>query len=180
MKLPTLALTMIALANVSAQTVYKHKLEDIDGRETTLEEHKGKVLLIVNVASRCGFTGQYAGMEKLYREFKDEGLVVCGFPCNQFGGQEPGSEKEIKAFCSGKFNVTFPMYAKIEVKGPGIHPLYKTLTAKDSPTKGSVKWNFFKFLVGRDGKPIVRFSSLTSPSSGRLRKAVEKALKKQS
>tara|TARA_B100000959_G_C14837493_1_gene564551 strand:+ start:107 stop:646 length:540 start_codon:yes stop_codon:yes gene_type:complete len=177
------AISLIAMVNtssLSAKSVYAHELIDIERRKTSLKEHKEKVLLIVNVASRCGFTGQYAGMEKLYREYKEEGLVVCGFPCNQFGGQEPGSEKEIKEFCSSKFKVTFPMYAKIEVKGSGIHPLYETLTAKDSPTKGSVKWNFSKFLVGRNGKPIVRFSSLTSPSSGRLRKAVEKALKKQS
>ena len=151
MKLPALALTMIALANVSAQTVYIQKLVDIDGRETTLEEHKGKVLLIVNVASRCGFTGQYAGMEKLYREFKDEGLVVCGFPCNQFGGQEPGSEEQILDFCQTRYEVSFPLFAKIDVNGESRHPLYAHLAGTGSRFSGDISWNFEKFLVDKEG-----------------------------
>ncbi|MFP6887774.1 MAG: glutathione peroxidase [Opitutales bacterium] len=167
---------MANTSSLSSKSVYEHKLVDIDGRETSLKEHEGKVLLIVNVASRCGFTGQYAGMEKLYRAYKDKGLVVCGFPCNQFGRQESGSDKEIKEFCTTKFGITFPIYSKIEVKGLGRHPLYEALTEKDSPTKGTIKWNFTKILVGREGKPIDRFGSLTSPSSGKLRKAIEKAL----
>lgn len=178
MKIPALVVTMILSADLSGKHVYDHALVDIDGRETSLKEHEGKVLLIVNVASRCGFTGQYEGLEKLYKEYKSGGLVVCGFPCNQFGRQEPGTEKEIKKFCSEKFGVTFPMYAKIEVKGSGMHPLYASLTGKASATKGGIKWNFTKILVDRVGKPIVRFGSLTSPSSRKLRAAVEQALKK--
>ena len=167
---------MITTININAKSLYDCKIYDIDGRETTLNPYKGKVILIVNVASKCGFTRQYKGLEELYSKYKEQGLVICGFPCNQFGGQEPGSEKEIKEFCSTKFGVTFPMYSKIKVKGEGIHPLYELLTGKNSPTKGSVKWNFTKILVGRDGKPIDRFGSLTSPSSTKLRKAMEKAL----
>jgi len=176
MKLKLLAAIIMMNTNLSAQDVYSYKLTDIDGRETSLEEYKGKVLLVVNVASRCGFTRQYAGLEKLYKEYKSKGLVICGFPCNQFGGQEPGSEKEIKEFCSSKFNVTFPMYSKTEVKGANAHPLYANLTRKDSPTSDSIKWNFTKILIGRNGIPIDRFGSLTSPSSSKLRKAIDKAL----
>ena len=164
---------------LSAVSIYNHKLVDLDGNETSLKEHKGKVLLIVNVASRCGFTRQYKGLEALHLEFQGKGLVICGFPCNQFGGQEPGTEKEIKAFCSTKYEVTFPMYAKISVNGAERHPLYKTLIGDASSTKGRVKWNFTKILVGRDGTPIARFGSLTFPSSGKLRKAIEKALASQ-
>ena len=169
---------MMTGANLEAKSIYDHKLIDIDGKETSLAEHKGKVLLIVNVASRCGFTRQYKGLEALFKEHKDKGLVVCGFPCNQFGGQEPGSEKEIKEFCSTRYGVTFPMYAKLSVNGTDRHPLYETLVGEASETKGKVKWNFTKILVSRDGKPIARFGSLTFPSSGKLRKAIEKALEK--
>ena len=167
---------MLTSSVLSANSVYEHKVVDLNGQETSLQEHKGKVLLIVNVASRCGFTKQYKGLEEMYLKYKNQGLVVCGFPCNQFGKQEPGSDKEIKEFCTTNFGVTFPMYSKIEVNGAGRHSLYETLVGKDSPTKGNVKWNFTKILVGRDGKPIDRFGSLTSPSSTKLRKAIEKAL----
>ena len=167
---------MAANAQLSAISIYDHKLVDIDGNETSLQTHKGKVLLIVNVASRCGFTRQYKGLEALHKEFEGKGLVICGFPCNQFGGQEPGDEEEIKAFCSSKYGVTFPMYSKISVNGAERHPLYESLVGEKSPTKGKVKWNFTKILVGRDGIPIDRFGSLTFPSSGKLRKAIEKAL----
>jgi glutathione peroxidase len=168
----TISITTI----INATPVHDHKLLDIVGRETSLAEYKGKVMLIVNVASRCGFTKQYKGLEELYNKYKSKGFVVCGFPCNQFGKQEPGSDKEIKEFCTANFGVTFPMYSKIEVNGAGRHSLYETLVGKDSPTKGNVKWNFTKILVGRNGKPIDRFGSLTSPSSTKLRKAIEKAL----
>lgn len=167
---------MLTSSVLSANSVYEHKVVDLNGQETSLQEHKGKVLLIVNVASRCGFTKQYKGLEEMYLKYKNQGLVVCGFPCNQFGKQEPGSDKEIKEFCTTNFGVTFPMYSKIEVNGAGRHSLYETLVGKDSPTKGNIKWNFTKILVGRDGKPIDRFGSLTSPSSTKLRKAIEKAL----
>jgi len=167
---------MITTININAKSLYDCNIYDIDGRETTLNPYKGKVILIVNVASKCGFTRQYKGLEELYSKYKEQGLVICGFPCNQFGGQEPGSEKEIKEFCSTKYGVTFPMYSKISVKGKRIHPIYELLTGKDSPTKGSVKWNFTKILVSKTGNPIDRFGSLTSPSSSKLRKAIEKAL----
>ena len=176
MKTLTIVFAMVTSSILSASSVYDHKVLDIDGNATTLKEYQGKVLLIVNVASKCGFTRQYKGLEELYSKYKEQGLVICGFPCNQFGGQEPGSEKEIKEFCSTKFGVTFPMYSKIKVKGEGIHPLYELLTGKNSPTKGSVKWNFTKILVSKTGNPIDRFGSLTSPSSSKLRKAIEKAL----
>ena len=164
------------MTSTSTASIFEHKLSLLDGEETSLAEHKGKAILIVNVASRCGFTKQYSGLEKLYREYEGKGFVICGFPCNQFGKQEPGSDKEIKEFCTANFGVTFPMYSKIEVNGAGRHSLYETLVGKDSPTKGNVKWNFTKILVGRDGKPIDRFGSLTSPPSTKLRKAIEKAL----
>ena len=164
------------MTSTSTASIFEHKLSYLYGEETSLSEHKGKAILIVNVASRCGFTKQYSGLEKLYREYEGKGFVICGFPCNQFGKQEPGSDKEIKEFCTTNFGVTFPMYSKIEVNGAGRHSLYETLVGKDSPTKGNVKWNFTKILVGRDGKPIDRFGSLTSPSSTKLRKAIEKAL----
>jgi len=164
------------MTSTSTASIFEHKLSLLDGEETSLAEHKGKAILIVNVASRCGFTKQYSGLEKLYREYEGKGFVICGFPCNQFGKQEPGSDKEIKEFCTTNFDVTFPMYSKIEVNGAGRHSLYETLIGKDSPTKGNVKWNFTKILVGRDGKPIDRFGSLTSPASTKLRKAIEKAL----
>ena len=171
-----LLLTMAITTNISAQQVYSHKLLDIDGSETSLAEYKGKVMLIVNVASRCGFTKQYKGLEELYIQYKSKGLVLCGFPCKQFGRQEPADEAEIKAFCTARFGVTFPMFSKIEVNGATRHPLYETLVGKDSQTKGNIKWNFTKILVGRDGNAIDRFGSLTSPSSSKLRKAIEKAL----
>lgn len=166
------------MTSTTTASIFEHKLSLLDGEETSLAEHKGKAILIVNVASRCGFTKQYKGLEEMYLKYKNQGLVVCGFPCNQFGKQEPGSDKEIKEFCTTNFGVTFPMYSKIEVNGAGRHSLYETLVGKDSPTKGNVKWNFTKILVGRDGKPIDRFGSLTSPSSTKLRKAIEKALEK--
>ena len=162
--------------HASDQSLYDHALKTIDGEPTTLSEHKGKVILMVNVASRCGFTRQYKGLEELYAKYKSKGLVVCGFPCNQFGGQEPCSESEIKEFCSAKFGVSFPMYSKIEVNGPDRHPLYEAIIGKAGPLPGNVKWNFGKILVGKDGKPIDRFGSMTSPSSRKLIQVIEQAL----
>lgn len=152
------------------------KLVDIDGRETSLEAYRGKVLLIVNVASKCGFTPQYAGLEELYRKYKGRGLVVLGFPCNQFGNQEPGSNEEIKAFCTSRYEVSFPMFSKIEVNGPNRHPLYQWLAGPGSPFSGDIKWNFTKFLVGRDGRILQRFESRVRPDSEDLIKAIEQAL----
>lgn len=152
-------------------------LKTIDGEDTSLEQYEGKVLLLVNVASKCGFTKQYAGLEKLYKEKKDDGLVVLGFPSNDFGNQEPGTSEEIKEFCSLNFGVTFPLFEKIHVKGDGQHPLYAALTGADSPFPGNVKWNFGKFVVDRNGRIVARFGSMTKPESSKLVAAVDAALK---
>ena len=143
--------TLFITMTVSAKTIYDHPLKTIDGESTTLAEHKGKVILMVNVASKCGFTRQYKGLEELYDKYKSKGLVICGFPCNQFGGQEPGSESQIKEFCSTKYGVSFPMYSKIDVNGPNRHPVYEGIIGENGPLKGNIKWNFGKILVGKDG-----------------------------
>jgi glutathione peroxidase len=166
----------ITATMASASSLYDIPLTTIDGETTSLEQYKGKVLLIVNVASKCGFTKQYAGLEELYKEKKDEGFVVLGFPCNDFGNQEPGTNEEIMEFCSMNFGVTFPMFDKLHVKGKDQHPLYAALTGKDSPFPGSIKWNFGKFLIDRNGNIVDRFGSMTGPGSSKLRKAVESAL----
>ena len=160
----------------AAESIYDIPLKDIDGNDTSLSPYKGKVILIVNVASRCGFTPQYAGLEALYQKYKDQGLVVCGFPCNQFASQEPGTDAEIKTFCTSKYNVSFPMFDKLEVNGDGRHPLYVLLAGKDSPFPGDIGWNFTKFLIARDGKIATRFSSKITPESDEVTKAVEAAL----
>ena len=153
-------------------------LKDINGKDTSLQDYKGKVLLVVNVASRCGYTPQYAGLEATYRKFKDKGLTVLGFPCNDFGAQEPGTNDEIKKFCSSKYDVTFPMFDKLHVKGPEQHPLYAALTGMDSPFPGTVKWNFGKFLISRDGTILKRWDSGTTPESKEITEAIEAALAK--
>lgn len=142
-------------------------VKTIDGTVTTLTLYKGKVMLIVNVASKCGFTSQYEGLEELYRTFKDRGLVILGFPCNQFGGQEPGSEEQIMDFCRINYGVTFPMFAKIEVNGANTHLLYMHLKKEQPGILGSevIKWNFTKFLVDREGHVMQRFSSSSKPAS---------------
>lgn len=148
----------------------------LDGRDTTLREHEGKVLLIVNTASQCGFTPQLAGLETLWRDLADRGLVVLGFPCNQFGAQEPGDASQIGEFCQLNYGVSFPMHAKIEVNGTGAHPLFQQLKAAAPGVLGTkgIKWNFTKFLVGRDGTVLKRFGSNATPES--LRPEIEKAL----
>ena len=146
-------------------TIYDFKIKTINGKESTLSEYKGKVMLIVNVASECGFTPQYDGLESLYKKYKDRGFVVLGFPCNQFGSQEPGSEKEIQNFCRINFGVTFPMFSKINVNGEATHPLYNYLKSQKPGFLGSesIKWNFTKFLIDKDGNVIKRFGSSTKP-----------------
>jgi glutathione peroxidase len=134
------------------------------------------VLLVVNVASKCGLTPQYKALEAIHEKYKDKGFTVLAFPCNQFMGQEPGTNEEIKQFCSTKYNVTFPMFDKIDVNGPKRHPLYVQLAGKDSPYPGDIKWNFGKFLVGRDGKIIKRFEPRTTPDSAEVTQAIEAAL----
>jgi glutathione peroxidase-family protein len=159
-------------------SIYDFEVRQIDGTQAKLESYKGKVLLIVNVASRCGFTGQYAGLEKLYEMYKDKGLVVLGFPANDFLFQEPGSNAEIAQFCSLKYHVTFPMFEKIAVTGKDQHPLYKHLTEKATNPEfsGRITWNFNKFLIGRDGRILARFGSRVTPEDKDLVAAIEKAL----
>jgi glutathione peroxidase len=148
-------------------SVYDFAAKTIDGREQPLSAYKGKVLLIVNVASQCGFTPQYPGLEKLQKTFGPQGFSVLGFPCNQFGAQEPGSEAEIARFCETKFGVTFPLFAKIDVNGAGAHPLYKFLTGEKAGVLGTeaIKWNFTKFLIDREGRPVARYGSATKPEA---------------
>jgi glutathione peroxidase len=159
-----------------AESLFDIPLKDIDGKATSLKPYEGKVLLIVNVASKCGYTPQYTGLEALYAKYKDKGLLVLGFPCNQFGGQEPGSNEQIKQFCSSHYEVTFPMFSKIEVNGPSRNQVYSLLAGEGSPFPGDIKWNFTKFLVGRDGKILKRFESKVKPDSEELVQAVETAL----
>ncbi|HEY5347192.1 MAG TPA: glutathione peroxidase [Rhizomicrobium sp.] len=148
-------------------TIYNFSARRLDGSEQSLADYRGQVLLIVNTASVCGFTPQYAGLEALYKKLHAEGLTVLGFPCNQFGAQEPGSESEISAFCEKNYGVTFPMFAKVEVNGPGAHPLFQFLKHEKRGMLGSekIKWNFTKFLVGRDGEVAARFAPTTTPES---------------
>lgn len=160
----------------AAESIYNIPLKDIDGKSASLKAYEGKVLLIVNVASKCGYTPQYEGLEALQEKYKDKGLAVLGFPCNQFGGQEPGTNEEIKQFCSSKYQVTFPLFDKIEVNGRHRHPLYVQLAGDSSPFPGDIKWNFNKFLIGRDGKILKRFDSKVKPDSAEMVEAVEKAL----
>ncbi len=148
------------------ESIYQFKLNRLDGSETTLEEYRGKVLLIVNTASFCGFTPQYGGLEALYRQYKEKGLVVLGFPCNQFGAQEPFGAEKIAHFCAANFDISFPMFAKIKVNGFNTHPLYRYLKSQQKGLLGTqaVKWNFTKFLVDRNGEVVARFPPSTPPS----------------
>ena len=159
-------------------SIYDFSLKDIDHKQVSLSQYRGKVVMIVNVASRCGFTPQYEGLQKLYLKYKDQGFVILGFPANNFGGQEPGSDEEIKTFCSAKYSVTFPIFSKISVKGDDIHPLYKLLTTKETDPEfsGDIKWNFSKFLLDKNGKVIARFEPAVKPESDQVIQAVEKAL----
>jgi glutathione peroxidase len=179
MKTLALLATLFVTTMLNAQSIYDIPLKDINGKDTTLKEHQGKVLMIVNVASKCGNTPQYAGLQSLYEKHKDQGFVVLGFPCNQFGKQEPGSNAEIKEFCTSKYAVTFPMYDKLDVKGAQQHPLYKALTGEGAAFPGDVTWNFGKFLVGRDGKVIKRIDPRTKPDAPEVTKAVADAVAKK-
>jgi glutathione peroxidase len=148
----------------------------IDGGDDLLGPLRGKVLLVVNVASRCGLTPQYAGLETLHEELAGEGFSVVGFPCNQFGAQEPGSEEQIQTFCSSTYGVTFPMSAKLEVNGPGRHPAYAWLTDAGRGHAGDIQWNFEKFLIGRDGRLLGRYPPTTRPEDNGLRQDIAEAL----
>ncbi len=160
--------------------VLNHKVKSIKGDDVDLSKYQGKVLLVVNVASKCGATPQYNQLEALNTKYKEKGLAVLGFPCNQFGGQEPGSEEEIVKFCQSKYNVSFDLFAKIDVNGPEASPVYKTLTSKESDPKfsGDIKWNFEKFLIGRNGEIIARFPTGTKPDAPDVIKAIEAELAK--
>ncbi|HTJ29727.1 MAG TPA: glutathione peroxidase [Acidobacteriaceae bacterium] len=163
----------------NASTVYAFSAELLTGQTVSLADFAGKILLIVNTASKCGFTPQYAGLEELYKRYQDQGLVVLGFPCNQFGAQEPGTAEEIGQFCERNYGVSFPIFAKIDVNGANAHPLYKFLKSEKSGILGaigldSIKWNFTKFLVDRAGKPVERFAPATSPAD--IAPAIEKLL----
>jgi glutathione peroxidase len=157
-------------------SVYDFSATSIDGKSRKLADYKGKVLLVVNTASKCGFTPQYAGLEAVYKQFKDRGFAVLGFPSNQFGAQEPGPDDQIAEFCEMNYGVSFPMFSKVDVNGENAHPLFKHLTAAKKGLLGSeaIKWNFTKFLVGKDGKVIDRYAPTTKPED--IAKDIEKAL----
>ena len=171
------ALAVHAAPKAPPATIYDFKMKDIDGKETSLSKFRGKVLLVVNVASFCGNTPQYAGLEAMYKKYKDRGFEILGFPANQFGAQEPGSNSEIKQFCTSKYQVDFPMFSKIVVKGDGIDPLYQWLIAK-ADRHEDIEWNFAKFLIGKDGTVIGRFTPKTQPDDPKLVQAVEAAIDK--
>jgi glutathione peroxidase len=165
-------------ADTSIKSILDFTMKDIDGKSVNLASYQGKVLLIVNVASRCGFTPQYAGLERLYEKYKDKGFVILGFPANNFMGQEPGTDLEIKQFCSLSYGVTFPIFSKISVKGKDKDPLYRFITDKalNPATGGEITWNFNKFLIDRKGKIISRFDSKVDPFNKDLIAAIEKTL----
>jgi len=174
--LTVIFLSVFFTGSISSQSIYSFKVNTIDGQQTTLAQYKGKTILIVNVASKCGLTKQYEGLEALYKKYKDRGLVILGFPCNQFMGQEPGTEAEIAAFCSLNYGVTFPMLSKIEVNGDDAHPLYQYLK-KELPgtaNKPDIEWNFAKFLIDKDGKPVYRYHPKVKPAE--LEGDIEKLL----
>jgi glutathione peroxidase len=160
------------------KTIYDFTLNSIDGQPTPLATYKGKVVMLVNVASRCGFTPQYSALESIYEKYKDRGFVIVGIPANNFGAQEPGTNQEIKTFCSTKYNVKFPMMSKVSVKGDDKTPLYEYLTDKaaNPKTGGEIQWNFTKFLVGPDGQIVARFEPAVTPDSAEVAGAIEKAL----
>ena len=164
----------------TANNVYSFTLKSIDGQPVSLGSYRGKVLLLVNVASKCGYTPQYAGLESLYEKYKDRGLVIVGIPANNFTAQEPGTNEEIKKFCSNRYNVTFPMMAKVSVVGEDKTPLYVFLTDKSVNPQigGEIKWNFTKFLFDRNGKPVERFEPAVTPESPQVTAAIESALGK--
>lgn len=167
----------MAAALFASSGIYTFALVTIDGRPAPISDYKGKVILIVNVASQCGYTPQYAALEETYEKYKEKGFVVLGFPANNFGAQEPGTNEEIKAFCTRKYNVTFPIYSKISVQPPEQAPLYKYLTKDTGPgIRGDVKWNFTKFLVDRDGNVVHRFEPAVTPDSEEISAAIEHLL----
>jgi glutathione peroxidase len=180
-KLILILMLCAACASLSAEpkSIYDFTMKSIDGQQVSLKSYSGKVVLLVNVASKCGFTPQYAGLEALYEKYKDRGLVIVGVPANNFMSQEPGTDEEIKKFCTNKYNVTFPMMSKVSVKGDDKTPLYVFLTGKDTDPNfgGDIKWNFTKFLFDRNGNPVARFEPKVTPDSPEVTAAIESALK---
>ena len=174
-----LGLCLIAMTSFAANNAYEFSMTAIDGKPAALSAYQGKVALVVNVASKCGYTSQYEGLEALYKKYSGKGLVVLGFPANNFGSQEPGSNDEIAQFCKRTYGVSFPMFSKISVKGSDQDPLYQYLTSPGAnpKTAGDVKWNFTKFLVGKDGAVLARFESAVKPDSPELIQAIDEALK---
>ena len=164
--------------NSMEKNIKQVTVKDIDGKSVKLSDYKGKVLLIVNVASYCGFTKQYSGLEQIYKQYKDKGFEVLGFPCNQFGEQEPGTNEEIKNFCSSKFDVSFKLFDKIDVNGSNKSPLYSILTDNEITGKADIKWNFEKFLIDKDGNIVARYASKVEPTGKELISAIEKELAK--
>ena len=180
--LKAIALMTLILGGINmlnAGNIYDYEVESISGEKVSLEQYRGKALLIVNTASKCGFTKQYDGLQELYTQYKDRGLVVLGFPANNFMNQEPGSNQEIGEFCRLNYGVSFPMFAKISVRGKYTHPLYEYLTGKDSNPdfRGKISWNFTKFLVSKDGRIIKRFAPATAPQDKEVLAAIEAALR---
>jgi glutathione peroxidase len=172
------ALLIMATSLFAGSGIYSFTLNSIDGKPAPLADYKGKVVLVVNVASQCGYTPQYSALEATYEKYKDRGFVILGFPANNFGAQEPGTNEEIKTFCTRKYSVTFPMYAKISVKQPDQAPLYTFLTKETGPRiAGEIKWNFTKFLIDRNGKVVQRFEPAVTPDSKEVVEAIEKQLK---
>jgi len=169
--------SLVLMATAAAADLTTIPFKTITGKETSLAEYKGKVVLVVNTASKCGLTPQYEALETIYDKYRKKGFVILGFPCNDFGNQEPGTGKEIRTFCKDKYDVSFPLTEKVHVKGPEQHPLYAALTGKEGAFPGDVAWNFGKFLIGKDGKPIARFEPKTTPDSPEVTEAIEKALK---
>ncbi|MBI9018343.1 MAG: glutathione peroxidase [Phycisphaerae bacterium] len=165
--------------NTTPNSIYDFTMDDIDGKPVPLSKYKGQAILIVNVASKCGYTKQYAPLQELYAKYKSKGLVVLGFPANNYGGQEPGTNEEIQQFCTNNFAVDFPMFAKLSARGKDIHPMYKYLTSLDIKGQtGAIKWNFNKFLIDRKGNPVGRYESKVAPDNDDFLKDLEIALKK--
>ena len=163
----------------SSRSISHHQVKTIEGDLTSLSAYKGKALLIVNTASRCGYTSQYKDLVKLQAQYQARGFSVLAFPCNDFGGQEPGSASEIKSFCDSNFQINFPLFEKLHARGPNKSPLYQTLTSLPAPLGGEISWNFTKFIVNRQGEVIARFASHVSPTSDKVKEALERALSPQ-
>ena len=179
MKLLAFILTCVFVQGVlgaAAPSVYDYKIKTLEGKPASLADYKGKVILLVNVASKCGYTPQYKALEALQEKYASKGFTVLGVPCNDFGAQEPGSSEEIRKFCTENYNVTFPLTEKVHVKGAEQHPLYARLTRPGAEFPGDIKWNFSKFLIGRDGKVLKRFESPVKPDSKEMAEAIESAL----